>query len=502
MNYSTMSSIMNEHAPALVVMLPIIGAVLIMLIRHNNLNWGIALLSGISTIYYSIILYLNARSIGTISYAMGGWEPPVGIEYRIDEFNSLLIALIAIVSFLILVYAKSSLNIELKKNKISTFYSMYLLCLGGLIGILSTGDAFNAFVFLEISSLATYVIISMGNDRRGLLAAYQYLIIGTIGATLYVIGVGLIFIITGSLNLYDISVKLGDIELYRPLLASLAFITVGIALKIALFPLHAWLPNAYAFAPSVGTAFLASTATKVAIYLLIKYLYLVYGFDLVYSNQIFIFVVLSLSIIAMFGASMIAIFQSNLKKLFAYSSVAQIGYITLGIGIANYNGLIGSTVHIINHSIIKAAIFLAIGCLVFSSKIVNIDQLAGLGKRMPMVAVCITVSSLSLIGVPGTVGFISKWYLVLGSLEQGLWVVVFALAVSSILALIYVGRIIELIWFHAPVGGMVSQNKIPFEMIAVTVVMTIATIYFGIDTRLTGDLAKIAVENVLLGEQL
>ena len=199
---------------------------------------------------------------------------------------------------------------------------------------------------------------------------------------------------------------------------------------------------------------------------------------------------------------MIAIFQRNLKKLFAYSSVAQIGYITLGIGIANYSGLIGSTVHIINHSIIKAAIFLAIGCLVFSSKIVNIDQLAGLGKRMPMVAVCITVSSLSLIGVPGTVGFISKWYLVLGSLEQGLWIVVFALAVSSILALIYVGRIIELIWFHTPVGGMVSQNKIPFEMIAVTVLMTIATIYFGIDTRLTGDLAKIAVENVLLGEQL
>ena len=174
----------------------------------------------------------------------------------------------------------------------------------------------------------------------------------------------------------------------------------------------------------------------------------------------------------------------------------------MGIGIANYNGLIGSTVHIINHSIIKAAIFLAIGCLVFSSKIVNIDQLAGLGKKMPMVAVCITISSLSLIGVPGTVGFISKWYLVLGSLEQGWWIVVLALAVSSVLALIYVGRIIELIWFHAPVGGIGSENKIPFEMVAVTVLMTIATIYFGIDTRLTGDLAKIAVENVLLGEQL
>ena len=493
---------MNEHAPALVVMVPIIGAVLIMLTRHNLLNWLIALLSGAGAIYYSIILYIDTRSVGTISYAMGGWEAPVGIEYRIDEFNALLITLITIVSFLILIYSKSSLMFELVKNRVSTFYSMYLLCLGGLLGILSTGDAFNAFVFLEISSLATYVIISMGADKRALLAAYQYLIIGTIGATLYVIGVGLIFIMTGSLNLYDVSIRLAEMELYRPLLASLAFITVGIALKIALFPLHAWLPNAYAFAPSVGTAFLASTATKVAIYLLIKYLYLVYGFDLVYSNKIFIFVVLTLSIFAMLGASLIAVFQSNLKKLFAYSSVAQIGYITLGIGIANYNGLIGSTVHIINHSIIKAAIFLAIGCLVFSTKIINVDQLAGLGKKMPIIAICITISTLSLIGIPGTVGFISKWYLVLGSLEKGLWVVVFALAVSSILALIYVGRIIELIWFHAPISGLITEKKVPLEMVTVTILLTIATLYFGVDTRITGDLAKIAVENVLIGEQL
>lgn len=493
---------MIDHIAAIVVMIPIISSVFVMLIRNNSINWLISATASLITSIASIMMYLQISKNGIISYAMGGWEPPVGIEYRIDEFNALFIILISIASFLILLYARHSLNSELKENKISTFYSMYLLCLGGLIGILSTGDAFNAFVFLEISSLATYILISMGSDRRALLSAYQYLIMGTIGATLYVIGVGLIFVLTGSLNLYDISIRIQELEIYRPLYASLAFITVGIALKVALFPLHAWLPNAYAYAPSVGTAFLSSTATKVAIYLLIKYLFLVYGYDVVYSNKVFVFVIIGLSILAMFGASLIAIFQSNLKKLFAYSSVAQIGYITLGIGIANHNGLIGSTVHIINHSIIKAAIFLAIGCIVLKTKISDTHELAGLGKKMPVIAILLTISSLSLIGIPGTVGFISKWYLIIGALEQGWWLVVLSLAISSLLALIYVGRVIELMWFHQPEDATIVNSKsLPVEMLAITLILTFATVYFGIDTRLTAGLAEIAVQNVLLGGQ-
>lgn len=493
---------MIEHIAAIVVMLPIISSVFVMLVRNNSINWLISSTASLITSIASIMMYFQISKNGNISYAMGGWEPPVGIEYRIDEFNALFIILISIASFLILLYARHSLVGELKENKISTFYSMYLLCLGGLIGILSTGDAFNAFVFLEISSLATYILISMGSDRRALLSAYQYLIMGTIGATLYVIGVGLIFVLTGSLNLHDISIRIQELELYRPLYASLAFITVGIALKVALFPLHAWLPNAYAYAPSVGTAFLSSTATKVAIYLLIKYLFLVYGYDVVYSNKIFVFVIIGLSILAMFGASLIAIFQSNLKKLFAYSSVAQIGYITLGIGIANHNGLIGSTVHIINHSIIKAAIFLAIGCIVFKTKISDTHELVGLGKKMPVIAILLTISSLSLVGIPGTVGFISKWYLIIGALEQGWWLVVLSLAISSLLALIYVGRVIELMWFHQPEDAInVNSKSLPVEMLAITFILTFATVYFGIDTRLTAGLAEIAVHNVLLGGQ-
>ena len=145
---------------------------------------------------------------------------------------------------------------------------MYLVAMTGLLGIAITGDAFNAFVFLEVSSLSSYAMIAMGRDRRALVAAYQYLIVGTIGASFYVIGVGLIYMMTGTLNLALIAERIGAVETSRPVLAALAFIVVGISMKLALFPLHVWLPNAYTYAPSVATVFLAATATKVAVYLL------------------------------------------------------------------------------------------------------------------------------------------------------------------------------------------------------------------------------------------
>src|SRR3972149_5873173 len=154
---------------------------------------------------------------------------------------------------------------------------MYLLCLAGLLGISVTGDAFNLFVFLEISSLSTYVLIALGRDRRALMAGYQYLIMGTIGATFFVIGVGLLYLETGTLNMADMAARLPRGTAARPVLAALAFITVGISLKLALFPLHLWLPNAYAYAPSAVTAFIAATATKVSVYVLLRFYYSVFG---------------------------------------------------------------------------------------------------------------------------------------------------------------------------------------------------------------------------------
>jgi multicomponent Na+:H+ antiporter subunit D len=291
----------------------------------------------------------------------GGWPAPWGIEYRIDYLNAYLILLVSAMGAIILVPAQTSIRRELQENRHTYFYTAYLLCLTGLLGILSTGDAFNVFVFLEISSLSSYTLIALGSDRRALTAAYQYLIMGTIGATFIIIGVGLMYMMTGTLNMFDLFQRLPEVHNSRTVLSAVGFFIVGVCLKLALFPLHLWLPNAYAYAPSVATAFLAATSTKVAVYVLIRCIFSIFGIEFVDTvlplQQIFIVLALA----GIFAASISAIYQLNIKRLFAYSSVAQIGYMILGLAIGTELGITATMLHLFNHALMKAALFLAIG---------------------------------------------------------------------------------------------------------------------------------------------
>ena len=321
----------SEHLPALQVVLPLLGAVVCSFFTRGYWAWLVALVVSLLMPVISLGLLVQTFNGEVISYALGGWRPPFGIEYRVDIFNAFVLLLVSLIGAVIMPYAKRSVEHEIPEDKQAWFYGIYLLCLCGLLGIAITGDAFNAFVFMEVSSLATYALIAMGRDRRALLAAYQYLIMGTIGATFYVIGVGLLYSMTGTLNLADMANRLAGIEDSRAVLAALAFLTVGISLKLALFPLHVWLPNAYAYAPSMATVFLSATATKVAVYLLLRYFFTVFGVSVIYADLPVSWIFLVLSLAAMFGASIVAIFQDNVKRMLAYSSVAQIGYITLGI---------------------------------------------------------------------------------------------------------------------------------------------------------------------------
>ncbi|MFA6267328.1 MAG: monovalent cation/H+ antiporter subunit D family protein, partial [Pseudolabrys sp.] len=433
-----------HHLPVLQVVVPLIAAVLAGFIGSGRLafawtlvvSWILPLIAG--------GLMWRVLSSGPISYHIGGWAPPWGIEYHVDLLNAFVLMLITSVGAVIAPYAARSVAREIAEDKQAWFYCMYLLNLTGLLGITVTGDAFNAFVFLEISSLSTYVLIALGRDRRALVASFQYLIMGTIGATFYIIGVGLLYLLTGSLNMVDIAARLGSVgpDMAPALYAALAFITVGISLKLALFPLHAWLPNAYAYAPSWVTSFLAATATKVAIYLLIRYYFPVFGGVVDMGALPFNDIIIILSVAAMFVASLVAVFEPDLKRLLAYSSVAQIGYITLGIGLANQAGLTGGLVHIVNHALMKAALFLAVGAIFYRIGTVKLADLAGIGRKMPLTMTAFTVAGFGLIGTPGTSGFISKWYLALGAVERGWWFIVFLLVGSSVVALVYVGRVL------------------------------------------------------------
>jgi multicomponent Na+:H+ antiporter subunit D len=494
-----MTAIM-PHLPALQIVIPLFGALIAAFLRRGSTGFAVALVVSWLMPLISGAMLWQVITGGPISYHMGGWEPPWGIEYRVDLLNAFVLMLVSTVGAVSIPFARRSVTLEIDGRE-AWFYCMYLLCLTGLLGITITGDAFNAFVFLEISSLSTYVLIATGLGRRALLAAYQYLIMGTIGATFYVIGIGFLYLITGSLNFVDIAQRLAAAgpESFAPVMAALAFIAVGVSLKLALFPLHVWLPNAYAHAPSFATAFLAGTATKVAIYLLIRLFFSIFGVAFAFDTLPVKPVLIALSLAAMFIAAAIAVFETNLKRMLAYSSVSQIGYITLGIGLANKAGLTGSVVHLVNHAIMKTALFLALGSVFYRLGACSLDAISGLGRRMPLTFAAFTIAALGLIGTPGTVGFISKWYLAVGALDKGSWVLVFAIVASSLISVVYLGRILEAAWFREEGPGAKEAADPPLSMLLPLLVLAAMTIYFGIDTRMTAGLAGRVAEMLLGG---
>lgn len=374
-----------------------------------------------------------------------------------------------------------------------------MVSLAGLLGMVTTSDAFNVFVFLEVSSISTYVLVAMGasRDRRALAAAYNYLIMGSIGATFFVIGIGFIYMQTGSLNMIDIAGILQETGAMDSRVTQLAFafVVIGLGLKLAMFPLHLWLPGAYAYAPSFITAFLAATATKAALYLLLRFVFTVFDPDWSFVATSLTYLIAGLAIIAMLAASLQAIFQKDVRRVLAYSSVAQVGYMLLGIGMATTLGVTAGYLHLINHAMMKGALFLAVGAFWYRFGITRVDEMRGLGRTMPWTMAAFTVAGLSLIGVPGTVGFVSKLTLVRAAAENGWWWAVGVIAVTSILAIIYIGRLIECAYFQPPpkYGAVPAvKNEAPLMMLIPLWILAGSAVVFGINAEWTTSLAEVA----------
>ena len=479
------------HLPALQIIIPLLCAPFCLLLRWNWYVYGIALVASWAAFVVSIALLKLVLAGGPISYQLGGWAPPWGIEYVVDSVNAYVLLIVSAIGALVITFGKQSVERELPLGKDGLFYTSYLLCLAGLLGVTITGDAFNIFVFLEISSLSSYILISLGRQPMALTAAYRYLVLGTIGATFYLIGVGLLYQATGTLNIADLAVRVAEVGDSRSVRASFGFMTVGLGIKLALFPLHVWLPNAYAYAPSVSSAFLAATATKVSIYVLVRVFFTIFGPDYSFETMPLDVVLLPLAVAAMFVGSLVAIFQDDVKRMLAYSSVAQIGYMIAGICLASVIGLTGGLLHLFNHALMKGVLFLAMGCVVYRLGSVMLDDLSGLGRRMPWTMAAFVVGGLSLIGIPLTAGFVSKWYLILGALDKDWWWLAALILLSSLLAIIYVWRIIEVAYLRAPPEGA-QRSEAPLPLLIPTWGMALANMYFGIDTRVSVGVAETA----------
>ena len=484
-----------EHLQVLVVVVPLLAAPLCVLLPGRRLPWLVATAVAWAVLWVSALLALEVRAAGPLSYELGGWAAPWGIEYRLDASSALVQLLIGAVAAVVLPFAGASAALEIAPQRQGGFYAALLLLIAGLLGITATGDAFNVFVFLEISSLSTYLLIALGRDRRALTASFRYLIMGTIGATFYLIGVGLLYAMTGTLNMADLAERLPAVADTRTVHTAAAFLVVGICLKIALFPLHLWLPNAYAYAPSAVGALIAATSTKVAVYLLIRVVYTVLGVDFAFGQLALSTVLLVLAVLGMLTASAVAVNQPDARRMLAYSSVAQVGYMVLGLSLASVTGLTAALLHLMNHALMKGALFMAMGCVAYRLGGTRVADLAGLGRAMPWTMAAFVAGGLSLIGVPLTVGFVSKWYLVLAALEQGLWLLVVAVLASSLLAIAYVWRVVEIAYFGGPAPA--GAREAPWSLLVPTWVLVLANFWLGIDTRATVGLATQAAQALL-----
>lgn len=491
---------MMEHLPALQVAIGLTAAPLVMMLgRAARLAWVLTTLTCWATLAVALTLFFKVADGSVITYQMGGWAPPWGIEYVIDAANAWVLVIIGMISAVVMPFARKSVEREISPSRIALFYCAFLLANAGLIGITITADAFNIFVFFEISALASYALIAMGRDRRALISSFQYLIMGTVGTTFLLIGIGFLYIMTGTLNLGDLAARLPEVSDTRTIRAAFGFIAVGISLKLALFPLHLWLPNAYTYAPSMVTVFLSATATKVAIYVLLRFVYSVFGFEFSFVDLSMGWVLMPLALLGILLPSLVAVFQTNVKRLLAYSSVAQVGYMILGISFASTLGLMASVMHLFNHAITKAALFMAIGCLVYRLGGVSLQHLAGAGQRMPWTMAAFVTAGLSLIGVPLTAGFVSKWHLIQGALEGGYWPIAVLLLGTSLLAALYIWKVVEAAYFQSPEDETTEVKEAPLSMLIPTWVLAGSTVVFGIYGRFTVDSARAAASALMGG---
>jgi multicomponent Na+:H+ antiporter subunit D len=499
---------MIKSFPILVVIVPLFAALIIPLIWRMNrhLVWHVAVAACGASFAISLTLLGTVLESGRISYWLGNWEPPWGIEYVVDYLSGFVLVIVSFIALLVALYSRSSVRQEIEEHRHGFFYCAFMLFVTGLMGIIITGDIFNLYVFIEISALSGYVLIASGRKREALTASYNYLILGTIAATFILLGIGHLYMVTGSLNMADISLRLTPIYKSKVVLTAFALFTVGLSLKLALFPLHIWMPNAYAKAPSVVSALLAATSTKVGAYVLFRILFSVFSlrFDLTVVPVTKILVVISS--VAIIAGSVIAIAQSSIKRMLAYSSVGQIGYIVLGAALVNQTAMAGSLIHILNHALMKGGLFLAAGAILYSTGVEHISDLRGMGRRMPVTMAAFTVLALSMIGVPLTVGFVSKWYLSVGALEAGRWYVVPVILLSSILTAVYFWRIIENIYFDEAQEIETDSLKLktvseaPFGMLAPTLVMAVLCVFFGVASGVPLSVARRAASMLIGGD--
>jgi multicomponent Na+:H+ antiporter subunit D len=376
---------------------------------------------------------------GPLSTDVGGFAAPYGIELVVDGLSAVVVALVALVSLAALVVVGDDAD-----PTDGAFYAEYLLLVAGLSGMSVTGDVFNLYVFLEITGLATYALVASAGTGRAAVSALKYLMFGTVAASLYLLGVGYALVATGTLNMADLSVKLAQVGYDSTLVvASFGFIVVGLATKTALFPLHTWQPDAYRDAPDGVTALIAALVSTVSAYALLRVVYTVYTPAFLDANPVARDALVAFASVSIVVGSVLAVTQSEVKRMLAYSSVSQYGLVVVGLALGTRAAVFGAIVHLVGHAIMKGGLFVAAGAVSDATGARTVEAYAGLADRRPVLAGAGAVLMLAMVGVPPAVGFAGKWYIALGAVRAGTWPVAVVIFASTLLTLAYFALLVE-----------------------------------------------------------
>jgi len=420
---------------------------------------------------------------GTLRYHLGSWAPPLGIEYVLDPLAAFMALVVTVSGLVSLVYFSPALRHQVP-DRFVIAHAIALLFLAGLCGMIVTGDLFNLFVFLEISSLSAYALVAIG-DKQAPVAALRYLILGSLAGSFYVLGVGFIYFVTGSLNMADVAERLTPHYHSHAVVAAALLIALALALKMALFPFHLWLPDAYTYAPSAVAGLIPPVATKVAAYVLLRVFLGVFQPSFGFDRVALLPIISWLAAAGIIYGSVMAIAQSDLRRMLAYSSVSQIAYVGLGLGLGNPLGLIGALLHVVNHAAMKACLFFVAGSVRLRTGQVEIAGLKGLGRKMPWSMAAFSVAALSMIGVPPAAGFFSKWYLLSGALEAANPWFVAVILVSSLLNAVYFFRVLENVYAKTTAEPSAPERaEAPAGMLTPTLVTAAGVIVLGLTNSL------------------
>ncbi|WP_135852096.1 proton-conducting transporter transmembrane domain-containing protein [Halorussus salinus] len=446
----------------------------------------------------AVALVARVADEGRVRTVVADLPPRVGIALAADPFAALVVAVVAVVSTGAVWYALAVGVGDARSD------ALFVLLAGGLSGIAVTADLFNLYVFLEIAGLAAYALVSVGEEGSAR-AAFRYLLVGTVGATLYLLAVGYLYIGTGNLNIAESNKYISQIGLDAPLvLAAFALAFVGLAVKIPLVPVHTWLPDAHAKASVPASVDLSALVTTAGTYAFVTVLYGAFGVGFLDANPAVGSLVSGVGAVSLLVGGVGALREETVKRVLAYSTVSQLGIVVVGVGLGTSTGLTGAAVHLLGHAVTKAGLFFAAGLLALSTGAKTVEEYAGVGYRAPVASAAFAVLAFGMVGVPPTVGFAGKWYVLVAAARAEAWLLVAAVLASSLLSVAYFGRILVRMYFAEDGGADDVAPRTPGDgsdgssgLSALPALAALATVALGLGAATLAQFLEPAIRGLL-----